>query len=57
VTLPNARRRKPQGKGVSTRLNARKSDRACLGWRGIAPAKGQAGAVGFDADQIRQGND
>ena len=49
-----ARRRKPQGKGRWSWDTAWKSGRACLGWRGNAPAKGQAGAVGFDACQIRQ---
>ena len=36
------------------RPNALQSDRACLGWRGIAPAKGQAGAGRFVTGQICQ---
>jgi hypothetical protein len=51
---PIAEGRKPAGKGLSTGADLWKSDRACLGWRGNAPAKGQAGAGGFDAGQIHQ---
>ena len=40
-----ARRRKPQGKGGCSWDMAGKSGRACLGGRGNAPAKGQAGAA------------
>ena len=40
-----ARRRKPQGKGGEACPCASKSGRACLGGRGNAPAKGQAGAA------------
>ena len=41
VARPNARRRKPQGKGGWSWNMAGKSGRACLGGRGNAPPRGR----------------
>ena len=50
---PIAEGRKPAGKGLSTFLTAVIRPRL-PGRARNAPAKGQAGAVGFDAGQIQQ---
>jgi len=56
VEAPPGRCRRAQARrqGALHSPDLWKSGRACLGWRGNAPAKGQAGADGFDAGQIRQ---
>ncbi len=45
-----------EAEGGAAGTGGLQSARACLGWRGIAPAKGQAGARGFVDGHIREGN-
>jgi hypothetical protein len=54
VARPNARRRKPQGKGGDTGDKANESGRACLGGRGIAPAGGLKAIRNRPVDDFRE---
>jgi len=58
VSLPKSRKALGKGhraKGIGQQTDLGKSARACLGGRGFAPARGQAGAGRFVDGQIRQG--